>query len=482
MSIELKIKSIKGFKWTSISQLTNQFIVIGFNIAMMNFLSPLDYGVFAVPFVIYSFLRLIQDFGFTEAFIKENKNEAEFYKEYFWFVILVGFGLSFTFYLSSPLIENLTGNMESISICKWLSLALLLGCLSIPIDGKIRKELDFKSAFLIELLANLVSGIFGVWFVYKGYGWLSLPLKVVIYSIAISLLSLLLKFQIPSFSYNFTILFSKIKFALPNISEQVLNYFSKNIDTIVIEKYIGSVQLGVYDRSYKFLLLPIQQISNSFSKVMYPALVNFQDDKKLIADNYLRVCGLISLVTFPLMFGIFVIAEEVVLTLFGAQWIEMIPLIKVFCIIGGFQSVSNLSANIFYLTDKNFLLLKYSIISKLFYFIILLWTVIVYKDIYIVSIIVAISSLIISFPLWYLTANILGIKSSKILTTVLPQILTAAIMAFSIYLLKYLVSDYILSFYLIILLTLIGVLITWGLFSLTKNKHYLEMKKLFKHL
>lgn len=480
MNQKLKSKTIKGFKWTAISQVLNQLVALGFNIGMMHFLTPYDYGLFAVPFIIYSFLRLILDLGFTEAYIRE-KDEGMF-PSFFWFVLIFSLILSFIFYLTSPLISIWTGNIVSETISKWLSLALFAGCLFVPIDAKIRKQLDFKSAFFIEILSNIISGIIGLWLVIINYEWLALPLKTLVYCGLLSFFSILIKYQIPVITLNFKELFKKLNFAVPNITDQTLNFFHKNVDALVIDKYLGSIQLGLYDRSNKLLLMPIQQISASFSKVMYPSFVNFQDDKEKIASAYIKVCGMISMISFPGMLLIFCIADELVLTLFGKQWADMIPLLKIFALIGGFQSISNLSPQIFYLTNKNWLLLRFSMFSKLLFILLLFIAVFTFRDILFITSVVAFSSVLVTIVGWYLIANILHIKWIRFYSEVIPQILIALVMAIILFFIKSLLVNYINGLALIILLSALSIVILWSLLVLTKNKSYLEMRELLKNL
>lgn len=480
MNQKLKFKTIKGFKWTAISQVLNQLVGLGFNIGMMHFLTPFDYGLFAVPFIIYSFLRLIQDLGFTEAYIREK--DEKLYPSFFWFVLFFGFILSLLFFFASPFISIWTGNIISSTICKWLSLALFFGCLFVPIDAKIRKELDFKTAFFIEIAANLFSGCFGLWFVFNKYEWLALPLKTLVYGFSLSLFSILIKYHIPVIVLNFKVLFKKFNFALPNISDQILNFFHKNVDLLVIDKYLGSIQLGLYDRSNKLLLMPIQQISASFSKVMYPSFVNFQEDKEKIASSYIKVCGMISMISFPGMLLVFCIADELVITLFGVQWVKMIPLLKIFSLTGGFQSISNLSPQIFYLTNRNWLLLRFSILSKLVFILILFISVFIFKDILFITSVVALSSVLLTIIGLYLIANVLSISSIRFYRKVIPQIIIALVMAIILLFIKALLVNYIGGFALIMLLSSLSLFIVWTLLVFTKNSSYLEMRELLKNL
>ena len=87
------------------------------------------------------------------------------------------------------------------------------------------------------------------------------------------------------------------------------------------------------------MLMPLRQISATIGSVMFPALSRVQEDKVRVKQIYLRTVAVIALITFPMMTGLFVSAENFVLALMGQQWMEVIPILKIFCFIGLIQSI-----------------------------------------------------------------------------------------------------------------------------------------------
>ena len=71
----------------------------------------------------------------------------------------------------------------------------------------------------------------------------------------------------------------------------LVNFFARNLDNILIGKYSGAIELGYYDRAYKLLLFPIQNIIAPLSRVMIPLLSRVQDDKPRFRDLYLQTPG-----------------------------------------------------------------------------------------------------------------------------------------------------------------------------------------------
>ena len=113
-----------------------------------------------------------------------------------------------------------------------------------------------------------------------------------------------------------------------------LNYWIRNADNLLIGKVLGTTELGLYTRAYTVMLLPLSQISGVLSRVMFPTLASIQGDRARSRQIYLRAISAIALFTFPSMLGLLVVADDFVLVVFGSKWSEMIPVLRVLCIVG----------------------------------------------------------------------------------------------------------------------------------------------------
>jgi PST family polysaccharide transporter len=82
-------------------------------------------------------------------------------------------------------------------------------------------------------------------------------------------------------------------------------------------------------------------------RVLFPAFSRLQDDNEQLGKTFLRVCGGIALITFPLMAGLAAVAGPFVLTVLGEKWSPIIPLIVILSPIGMIQSVAIPTGRIF---------------------------------------------------------------------------------------------------------------------------------------
>jgi PST family polysaccharide transporter len=107
-----------------------------------------------------------------------------------------------------------------------------------------------------------------------------------------------------------------------------LNYFTRNFDTILIGRVLGSAPLGIYTKAYGLLLLPIGQINAPVSAVMLPSLSRLQDKPAEFRRHFLSAVRGLTLTSVPIVIFSFVFARDVVLVLLGPRWLPVAPVFQ----------------------------------------------------------------------------------------------------------------------------------------------------------
>jgi PST family polysaccharide transporter len=100
------------------------------------------------------------------------------------------------------------------------------------------------------------------------------------------------------------------------------------------------------------MLLPVRQISSTLSRVMFPSFALIQSDKKLIWDQYGKMMSIVAVFSFPLMIILGVYARECVLVVYGYQWMDVVPLFRILCLLGAVQSIAAIAAPVIILQEK----------------------------------------------------------------------------------------------------------------------------------
>lgn len=89
--------------------------------------------------------------------------------------------------------------------------------------------------------------------------------------------------------------------------------------------------------------LPVQNIINSITKVLFPILSEVQNDRNLIGQVYLLFVFLVGSLTGSICFGMIPASNDLVLTMLGRNWEASIPIVKVLAVSVPFVFLSHIA-------------------------------------------------------------------------------------------------------------------------------------------
>ncbi|GAB3203701.1 PST family polysaccharide transporter [Pontibacter aydingkolensis] len=348
--LQAKVKS--GLKWNVINQVVTQLIFVWFGIYLARLLGPEAYGLVGMITVFSGFANLFVDFGFGSAIIYDQNLTNKKTSSVFWFNLAIGLFIYLIFYSLSPLLAEFYKEPKLINLTRVVTLSLLINSLAGIPNTLLSKNIDFKLKIVVAWVATFLSYGVAFWMAYNNWGVWSLVFQGIIFSV----INLMFVWKIakwrPMFYFSWNEISGLFSYGSGIVGTNMLGYLTRNLDNLLIGKFIGNASLGIYTRSYSLMMLPISNVTSVFGKVLFPAFSIIQDDKDKIAFHYLKVIKFIALVTFPLMVGLFTVAEEFVLLVLGVKWIEAIPIIKMLSILGAAQSVLSLNGVIYNATGN----------------------------------------------------------------------------------------------------------------------------------
>jgi PST family polysaccharide transporter len=127
----------------------------------------------------------------------------------------------------------------------------------------------------------------------------------------------------------------------------VINYFARNLDNLLIGRFWGSQQLGLYAKAYQLLLLPIDQINSPVTTVAVPALSRLNDSPERYRRVYLRIMEKVAMLTMPAVALMIAVSDWVVLVVLGPQWAEAGRIFAVLGVAALLQPVNNTTGWLF---------------------------------------------------------------------------------------------------------------------------------------
>jgi len=179
--------------------------------------------------------------------------------------------------------------------------------------------MNFKALTIISVCAVATSGTISVLLAFSGYGVWSLVWNAVVAAVVTVALSWMYSRWVPRVFLALQEVRKVIRFGSNLTGFSFINYFSRNLDNLLIGRFLGPASLGLYNLAYNLLLFPLTNISDVIGRVMFPALSLLQGDKKKVRESYIIANRHVASISFPLMTWLFVTAPQLVRVVYGLR-------------------------------------------------------------------------------------------------------------------------------------------------------------------
>jgi hypothetical protein len=166
------------------------------------------------------------------------------------------------------------------------------------------------------------------------------------------------------------------------------------MDKLIIGKGLGMDMLGFYEKSYRLMMLPIQNITYVMSPVIHPVFSDLQGNLEKMATSYEKMVRVLAFIGFPLSVFLYFAAEELVIIMFGNNWLQSIPSFEILSFSVGFQIILSTSGSIFQASNSTKHLFIYGVSTSLITLLTVVLSVLIFGTIESVAWSITITSLV----------------------------------------------------------------------------------------
>jgi O-antigen/teichoic acid export membrane protein len=245
-----------------------------------------------------------------------------------------------------------------------MSLIIVIDSFGLIQNTLLIKRINFKTQTKISLIASALSGVIGISMAAFGFGVWSLVVQQISSSLFRTVLLWLLNTWRPALVFSFSSLKEMFGFGSRMLVSGLLNKFFNNIYLLVIGRLFSATHLGFYSRAQTLEELPSQTLSSVVGRVTFPVFSSIQDEPARLKRGLKKALTALSLINFPMMVGLAVVARPLVLVLLTEKWAPCIPYLKLLCIIGLLFPLHLINLNALQAMGRSDLFLRLEIIKK----------------------------------------------------------------------------------------------------------------------
>ena len=429
--LSLTFRTFKAVIWSGASQITGLVLQIGIGAVLARLLFPKDFGLLGMVAVFAGFVGMFQELGLGAAIVQRKDITEKHLSSVFLLNIFAGLILSLIMIGLAPGIAYFYNEKRLALIAMILGTRFFLSSFGIIQRTLFTKQLEFKKLAIVDIVSEAIAGIIAIFLALKGLGVWSLVVQALVSSIVSVFILWFWSQWRPSLTFCWKSLKELFGYGLNLMGFRFVNYFSRNLDNLLIGKFLGAASLGFYGKAYNLMLMPIQNISWTISRALFPAFSIIQDDLPKVREKYLQTNKYISMITFPMMMGLLVLAPETIRILFGHKWENSIILLQILCPVGMLQSISTSVGTIYMSQGRTDVQLKWSIFASIIT--VLAFAIGIRWGVVGVAIAYFISSYALVLPCFYIAFRIIKLPMGVFLQNFILPTISSIIMALIVF-------------------------------------------------
>ena len=342
----LKEKTAKGIAWGAINNGATQVLNLVFGIILARKLSEADYGIVALITIFTTLAGCIQAAGFSQALANLKPPTQRDYNAVAWFNIFAGFSLYIILFFCAPLIAWFFDQPALTDVSRVAFLTIPISAIGIVPNAKLWIELRNREQAIASIIALIISGCCGVWLAWNGYGYWSLAWQQVIYIIVATIIKYYFTRWRPTLPVDFSPIRQMFGFSSKLLLTNILSVISQQVQTFIFGKMLHINTVGQFSQANKWNTMGHSFISNTMAQVAQPVLSNADNEEGRQQRVFRKMLRFTSLVCFPLMFGLALVAHEFIIVTIGAKWEPCVILLQILCIGGAFIPLQTLYQNL----------------------------------------------------------------------------------------------------------------------------------------
>lgn len=421
----------KAFIWKILERSSIAVMTFVIQIVLARLLTPSDFGTIAILLVFVQISNVFVQSGFNTALIQAKEIDDDDYSSVLWLNLLVATVLYALWFFLAPTVAAFYENPLLIGTLRVLALMIIPGAINSVQIAHLSRQLNFKAMFITNFIAVLLSGFIGIGLALLGCGvWALVFQQLSNVALVTVVMSFVVKWK-PRPVMRRQRLRSLFSFGSKLLLSSLLDTAYNNIYNVVVGKLYDSKTLGYYSKAAQFPTMVVDTLNGAISSVLLPVMSKAQDSVQTVKSMMRKSIIMSSYVIFPVMTGMALCAEPIIILLLSEKWAPAIPFLQILCFTYIFFPIHTSNLQAINAIGRSDIYLKLEVMKKVvgvasilvtvpFGVMAMTWSKIVYG---------LLSSMINAWP----NKRLLGYSYTEQIRDILPNVLGTALMAVVVY-------------------------------------------------
>jgi O-antigen/teichoic acid export membrane protein len=325
-------------------------------LCLVRLLMPSDFGVMRIAGFVLAAIGVFSQTGFAAAIVQRRTLTRSTLDSAWSMSCVRNVILFFGIFLAAPWAARFYGNPLIIPVLRLISLRLLFGAFSNHIGrALLRRDLQFHKHETVEIICNVAAitttiiaafvlrSVFALVLGQLFFGWLSFISSYWIHPYR------------PRFEIDWKEVRALFSFGKHLLLTGIILFLRTELDDAILGKLQGTEILGLYTLAFTLSNMPATFITHTISAMSFAAYSRMQDDRKRLAQAFLRVIRLNAALSIPAAMGLMILAPQVVHIIYPPRYGGMVHCFQALCFFGALRSLGATMGPVFTAIGKPFI-------------------------------------------------------------------------------------------------------------------------------
>ena len=361
----LKQKTLSGFVYNFAERGAAQGINFLVQIILARLLMPEEFGTIALLTVLMTILDVFVTYGFGNSLVVNKKSDDLDFSTCFYFGIFLSLMMYAVVYASSPYISKFFyGHDELDILVKVMALRIPIAAVNSVQHAYVQKRMQFRLFFFATLIGTALSGVVGIVMAYTGFGVWALAAQYMSNAFFNTITLWIMSEWRPKWMFSFQRLKAIYDYGWKILATGLIDTIFGQIRSLVIAKQYSRSDLAFYNRGVNFPQFGMRLIEPTISGVLFPALSNCNDDKKMMKAITQRIIKTSTLIVSGIMNLLMVVAKPLIVVLLTEKWLPCVVFLQIGCIAYLLRPLQIINACVIRASGRSALLLNLDLLKK----------------------------------------------------------------------------------------------------------------------
>ncbi len=324
-----------GLAWSFLNNVLARAGSFLSGIVIARILVPEDFGVYAVGLVVLNVLLSMNELGVSVALIRRPGPVDAVAPTVVTLSLVSSALLTAAVLLLAPVVAGQLQAPSATGVIRVLALAVLVdGLASVP-NALLTRDLRQRTRLHIDLIAFAVGTPVIIGLALAGYGAWSLAWGALLGNLVSGGLAVLWAPARYRPGFDAVEARALLRFGLPLAGASLLLFATLNVDYVVIGRYLGPEQLGLYLLAFNLCGWPVTIVSTSVRRVSLPAFARLAaQGQEAVTQGGRRALGLVVVLTAPLCALLGLYASDLIGVVYGSTWARSAHVLPALAVLG----------------------------------------------------------------------------------------------------------------------------------------------------